>query len=93
MFPDHEISFCGLPSPSIFNLQLSFPQDIKLCAFASSSFFTQSNRKRKRTILFTIVSLSPSFAVFTKWSHWRKLCSRMALSKLCEILALHTVNR
>lgn len=44
MFLDHEISFHCLPFPSIFNLQLPFPQDIKICTF----FFIQRKRKKRK---------------------------------------------
>ena len=44
MLPDHEISFYCLPFPSIFNLQLPSPQDIKICTF----FFTQRKRRKRK---------------------------------------------
>lgn len=44
MFLDHEISFHCLPFPSIFNLQLPFPQDIKICTFI---FIQRKRMKRK----------------------------------------------
>lgn len=46
MLPDHEVSFCHLPSPSIFNLQLPFPQDIKICIFFSFLSFRRIGREK-----------------------------------------------
>ena len=45
MLPDHEISFYCLPFPSIFNLQLPFPQDIKICTFF---FHSKKEEEEKR---------------------------------------------
>ena len=59
MLPDHEISFYCLPFPSIFNLQLPFPQDIKICTF----FFSLKERgRREKAILLSIISLISNFA-------------------------------
>jgi len=89
MLPDHEISFYCLPFPSIFNLQLPSPQDIKICTFF---FHSKKEEEEKRPYC---SPSSPSFPILLLYmrSCCRKLCARMAFSKFCETLTFHNVNR
>lgn len=89
MLPDHEISFCCLPSAFIFDLQLSFPQDIKICTFF---FLIPRNRKRERTIVLTHDSF-PVLISLLRGAVAQNLHDRMAFSKLCGILDLHNIHR
>lgn len=89
MFLDHEISFHCLPFPSIFNLQLPFPQDIKICTF----FFHSKKEEEEKRPYCSPSPLSFPVLLLYMWSCWRKLCARMAFSKFCETLIIHYVNR